>query len=117
MALLTSLFLVAFGTVRVDPTGAEALVSFHPAWWPAVRGVQIVGEVCVVLFFLLFPGGRFIPPWARWLAVAFIAFQLSRDLFAEFYSRSPALEMGSLLVFTGIVLSLVWSQVYRYRVA
>jgi hypothetical protein len=43
---------------------------------------------------------------------------LSRDLFAEFaefYSRSPALEMGSLLVFTGIVLSRVWSQVYRYR--
>ena len=65
MALLTSLFLVAFGTVTVDPTGAEALVSFHPAWWPSVRGVQIVGEVCVVLFFLLFPGGRFVPPWAR----------------------------------------------------
>ena len=115
MALLTSLFLVAFGTVTVDPTGAEAMVSFHLAWWPAVRGVQIVGEVCGMLFFLLFPGGRFVPPWARWLAVAFIAFQLSRDLFAEFYSRSPALEMVSFFVFIGIVVSLVWSQIYSYR--
>jgi hypothetical protein len=75
-----------------------------------------MGEVCVVLFFLLFPGGRFMPRWTRWLAVAFIAFQVSRDLFPELYSGSPALEMVSLWVFIGMVVSLVWSQVYRYRI-
>jgi hypothetical protein len=115
MALLTSLFLVAFGTVTVDPTGAEALVSFHPAWWPAVRGVQIVGEVCVVLFFLLFPGGRFVSPWTRWLAVAFIAFLISRDLFPETHSLSSALDGVSQWMFVGFVVCLIWSQMYRYR--
>src|SRR5918994_652562 len=118
MALLTSLFLVSFGPVSVDPTAAYTLISSQPAWWLPVLSVQIMGEVCVVLFFFLFPGGRFAPRWTRWLAVAFIAtpsFDLSRTLFAGLYSRLPALKSVSYLVFLGIVVSLVWSQVYRYR--
>ncbi len=116
MALLVSLFLVAFGTVTVDSTAADALVSSQPAWWLPVQSVQIVGEVCVVLFFLLFPGGHFVPRWTRWLAVVLIANDQDLDvLFPELYSRSPSLETVSFLVFLGGVVSLVWSQVYRYR--
>src|SRR5829696_5390480 len=92
-----------------------ALVFSQPAWWLPVQGVQIMGEVCVVLFFLLFPGGRFVPRWTRWLAVAFIAFNVSQELFPELYSGSPALEMVTQWVFMGFVVSLVWSQTYRYR--
>ena len=69
----------------------------------------------MVLFFLLFPSGRFVPRWTRWLAFVFIAFQVSHVLFPDLYSGSSALEIVSLLVFLGIVVSLVWSQVYRYR--
>jgi hypothetical protein len=116
MALLVSAFLVSFGTATVDTTAADALVSSQPAWWLPVQGVQIMGEVCVVLFFLLFPGGRFVPRWTRWLAVAFIARNLKSDLFPELYSGSPALESVSYLVFLGMVVSLAWSQVYRYRI-
>jgi hypothetical protein len=94
MALLVSAFLVSFGPVTVDTTDAEALLFSQPAWWLPVRGVEIVGNVCVVLFFLLFPSGRFAPRWTRWLAVAFSAFQVSGVLFPELYSRSPALEMA-----------------------
>jgi hypothetical protein len=115
MALLVSLFLVSFGPVAVIPTAAYTLISSQPAWWLPVLSVEIVGAVCSVLFFYLFPGGRFAPRWTRWLAVAFIAFSVSGVLFPEFYSRSPALETVSFLVFLGIVVSLVWSQVYRYR--
>src|SRR5215213_1006254 len=115
MALLVSLFLVSFGPVAVIPTAAYTLISSQPAWWLPVLSVEIVGEVCSVLFFFLFPGGRFAPRWTRWLAVAFIAFDVSGVLFPELYSRSPALETVSFLVFLGIVVSLVWSQVYRYR--
>jgi hypothetical protein len=115
MALLTSTFLVAFGTVAVDSTSADALVYSQPVWWFPVQGVQIVGEVCGALFFLLFPSGRFVPPWTRWLAVADIAFQVTRDLFSDLNYASSPLGMVSLSVFLGIVVSLVWSQIYRYR--
>jgi hypothetical protein len=115
MALLTSMFLVAFGTLTVDTTDAETLISSQPTWWLPVRVVEIVGEVCVVLFFFLFPGGRFVPRWTRWVAVAFIAYVVSDIPFPELYSGSPALESVSLGVFIGMVVSLCWSQVYRYR--
>ena len=115
MALLVSMFLVSFGLVTVDTTDAEALISSQPAWWLPVLGVDIVGDICVVLFFLLFPSGRFAPRWTRWLAAAFCAFLISRSLFSEFYTRSLALEMVSLSVFIGIVVSLVWYQTYSYR--
>ena len=78
-----------------------------------------MGNISAVLFFLLFPSGRFAPRWTRWLAVAFCAFQVNdtliENLFRELYSRLPALEMISWLVFIGIVVSLVWSQIYSYR--
>jgi hypothetical protein len=115
MALLTSLFLVAFGTVTVDTTDAYTLISSQPAWWLPVVGMEIVGEVCAVLFFLLFPGGRFVPHWTRWLAVAFIAHGVSDVPSASLYSGSPALEAVSQWVFIGTVVSLLWYQVYRYR--
>jgi hypothetical protein len=115
MALLVSMFLVSFGPVTVDTTDAEALISSQPAWRLPVQVVEIVGSVSVVLFFLLFPSGRFAPRWTRWLAVAFCAFQVTDILLPKLYSRSPALDMVSFLVFLGFVVSLVWSQTYSYR--
>jgi len=46
MALLVSVFLVSFGSVTVDTTGAEALISSQPAWWLPVRSVDVVGNAC-----------------------------------------------------------------------
>jgi hypothetical protein len=115
MALLTSLFLVTFGPVAVIPTAAHTLVSSQPAWLLPVRSVEFVGNVSPGLFFFLFPSGRFVPHWTRWLVVAFIVNDVPNVLFPELYSRSPTLESVSYLVFLGGVVSLVWLQVYRYR--
>ena len=116
MALLVSVFLVAFGTVAVDPTAANSLISSQPAWWLPVRSVEILGSVCVVLFFLLFPSGRFVPRWTRWLAVAFIAYQLTDILIPSgLYSSSPALDGVSQWMLIGFIVGVVWSQIDRYR--
>src|SRR5919112_377644 len=115
MALLVSAFLVSFGPVAVDPTSAYTLISSQPAWWLPVWSVDIVGIVSPALFFFLFPSGRFVPHWTRWLAVALIINDVPDFLFPQLYSRSPSLETVSYLVFLGGVVSLVWSQIYRYR--
>ena len=114
MALLVSVFLVSFGLVGADPTAAYTLISSQPAWWLPVRGVEIVGLVCSTLFFFLFPSGRFVPHWTRWLAVAFTVNQVPDLLFPQLYARSPSLETVSFLVFLGGLVSLVWSQIYRF---
>jgi hypothetical protein len=115
MALLVSAFLVSFGPVSVIPTVANTLIFSQPAWWLPVRGVNFVGTVCSTLFFLLFPGGRFVPRWTRWLAFVFIVNEVFRVLLTSVYPRVPALETVSYLVFLVGVAFLVWSQVYRYR--
>ena len=115
MALLVSLFLVAFGTATFNPAGVDVLISAHWAWWLPAKSVQVLGEVCAVLFFLLFPGGRFVPRWTRWIGVLFLAFQIPTGLFPYLYSRSPTLESVQGWVFVGFLVSIVWSQIYRYR--
>src|SRR5919112_2381240 len=106
MALLVSLFLVTFWTTGIDSTDVEVLASSQPAWLLPVQGAQIVGSVCSTLFFLLFPSGRFLPRWTRWLAVAFVAYFVIQTLFPALYSSSPALEGITYLVFMGIVVSI-----------
>jgi hypothetical protein len=115
MAWLVSVFLVSFGPVSVDPTAAYTLISSQPAWWLPVRSVDIVGSVSPVLFFFLFPSGRFVPHWTRWLAVALIVNDVPDVFFPELSSRWPSLETVSYLVFLGGVVSMVWSQIYRFR--
>ncbi len=114
MALLVAFFLVSFGTATFASDGVYALASNHPAWWIPGTGMQIIGEVGAVMFFLLFPGGRFAPRWTRWLAVAFLAFQVPSYFIPNVYSLlGPGYVEG--FVFMGLVLGMLGSQVYRYR--
>ena len=115
MALLVSFFLVAFGTATFATESVETLVSADPAWWLPAHGLQVLGEVFAVLFFLTFPDGRFVPRWTPLLGVAFLAFQIPGDLFPDIYSGSPSLEIAQSLTFMCFVLGMIGSQVYRYR--
>lgn len=115
MALLVACFLVSFGAATFGAEAVEALIPAHPAWLVPARGLQILGEVFTVLFFLTFPDGRFVPRWTPWLAVAFLTFQIPSDLVPDIYSGSPALERAQGLVFMCFVLGMVASQIYRYR--
>jgi hypothetical protein len=115
MALLVAFFLVSFGTATFATESVDALVSVHPAWWLPAHGLQVLGEIFAVLFFLTFPDGRFVPRWTPLLGVAFLAFQIPGDLFPDIYSGSPSLEIAQSLAFMCFVLGMIGSQVYRYR--
>nr|MDQ3376967.1 hypothetical protein [Actinomycetota bacterium] len=115
MALLVAFFLIAFGTATFASDSVDVLVSSHSAWWFPARGLQVLGEVLTVLFFLTFPDGKFVPRWTPLLGVAFLAFQIPVDLFPDIYTGSPSLETAQSLVFICFVLGMIGSQVYRYR--
>ena len=115
MALLVALFLVTFGTATFATDGVEALISSHPAWLVPGRSVQILGEIGAVMFFLLFPNGRFAPRWTLWIAVAFLVYQIPSYFFPGFYSWLFIPESAQGAVFMGLVLGMVGTQVYRYR--
>ncbi len=63
MALLASFFLVALGGSFTDIPGV--LATAHLAWWVPITllSEDVVGFPSLVIFFFLFPNGRFVPRW------------------------------------------------------
>jgi hypothetical protein len=115
MALLVSFFLLTFGTAALLTNGTDALAAEHPAWWVVAKGLQVTGEVFVVLFLLTFPDGRFVPRWTPVVAVVFLLFQIS-GILTGYDTRGPRfLETAGVFVFFGGVVTMLASQVYRYR--
>jgi len=117
MALFVSLFLVMLPT-NISP---EISLLVHVAGLNSALGVSItvlhlLAWSSVALFFALFPDGRFVPGWTRWLTVVYLAWLLpfclpSNAVFSTV--RWPPLLLFS--TFLGFVLVWTFTQFYRYR--
>ncbi len=116
MALLVSLMLVTFGTAGLSTAPTDALAETYPVLWLPSAGVQFLGQVCIVLFFCLFPSGRFVPRWILWPALAFLVLQ-APGYFLPGSSLDPMTYSEALFsaVFLAFLAGLVAAQVYRYR--
>ncbi len=106
IALLASISLVLFPVAF----NQEIVGTLPPAWTLPSEGVVFLGDVCIGLFFYLFPNGRFVPRWTRWLALGWIAYW-GLDLFVPFFANLPL----SFVLFFGLIGSQVVVQVYHYR--
>lgn len=106
MALFVSLFLMMFGTNLLSVV--PVLPVLHP-WYLAYKAIEDLGFICFLLFFFLFPDGRFVPAWTRLAALAWVAFGLVKRL----WPAPPA--WSSDLILAGMLGIGVAAQVYRYR--
>lgn len=115
MTLFTAFTLVLFGVARF-PDAPVALAALHPNWWLPVMSLRFLGSACLSFFCYLFPDGRFVPWWTRWVAIAWILPQIP-----EFFVPASALDplryppLLQALGFLAFVLSAVVAQTYRYR--
>jgi hypothetical protein len=104
MALFASFTLLVFGGAAIND-----VASAHPAFRFPADLLYYVGQVSFGVFFYLFPDGRFVPRWTRWLAIV-SAFLFVPDVFFPDSSLTTLTE-PLFFVFIG---SLVFAQVYRY---
>jgi hypothetical protein len=110
MAWVASLFLV----IGLETSVFETLAAAQPAILLITRILSFIGIACLGLFFCLFPTGRFVPKWSRWLAAAwglmffFIQFLPHSPLDVNQSGAAAGLIGGALLV------SFVLAQMYRY---
>ena len=115
MGLFVSLALLTFGTATFPATMA-ALAARHPVSEVPVTFLHFLGSATFGLFLYLFPDGRFVPRWTRWVALAWIAWQVPRYFFPDWYLDPTGWHA---LVSTGVWLialgTAVYSQVHRYR--
>lgn len=116
MALVCAVMLVTFGGVAATPlddvTGGSPMpepLGSIAVLRAVVYLLVVVGQVSFVVFFYLFPSGRFVPRWTRWCAALSVVYWLVEVFF-------PALSAGPLggLIIVFFVIAAI-AQIYRYR--
>jgi hypothetical protein len=107
MALFCAYMLVLFGGATYTSLLDVGLRTVAPAWFWLVGGLELLAQVCVPTFFLLFPSGRFVPRWTQWGVLVVFLYEVWYVFFAD--NSLPGLPFAALL------LGLVGLQVYRYR--
>ena len=117
MGLLVSLAMLTFGTATFVFT-MQALAARYPVWETPTSFLHFVGAASFGLFLYLFPDGRFVPRWTRWVALVWIAWQLPRYFFPEWYLNPSPYTWHALIntvVWLGAFGTAIYSQGYRYR--
>jgi hypothetical protein len=106
MVMFISSYLLLYGTIMAGPL--EWAEDFYPGW-PSLA-VDVVQPLFLttptIALFILFPDGRFVPPWTRWLILLSIPLTGTILYLPPFYSWA---------ILGMIVLGAVYAQIYRYR--
>ncbi|HZC04198.1 MAG TPA: hypothetical protein VE338_01015 [Ktedonobacterales bacterium] len=108
MALLVGLLLVMISSNNV--TGVIGGSARQP-WHTLALIIDIANLAMLVLVFTLFPNGRFVPRWSRWLAPAWLVVQLPLAVIPS--ATIPDWLDG--LIYLGVFGAVIGSQIYRYR--
>jgi hypothetical protein len=106
MVMFISSYLLLYGTIMAGPL--EWAEAFYPGWPSlAIDVVQpLFFTAPTIALFVLFPDGRFVPPWTRWLILLSIPLTVGVLYLPPSYSWALA---GM------IVLGAMYAQIYRYR--
>jgi len=113
MALLVALTLVLLVSGSAP---LSVLAAIHPLFKLANDALSFLGSACFFLVLFLFPDGRFVPRWTRWLMLTLLVFAVPQALFpgSPFDWETWPSWLG-LPFYFGILSSGVAAQVYRYR--
>jgi hypothetical protein len=76
LALLASLLLVAHGVQQFSGSPSTPLEYSSPAWYVPTSFLLPLDFTLYLLVFSLFPNGRFVPAWMRWLVTALIVLEV-----------------------------------------
>jgi hypothetical protein len=109
--LFVSFALMVFGLTWPD-TFDSALR--HPLWGSLAGFLIQLGLASLFAFFFVFPDGRFVPRWSRWVVLIFFAMPVLYILFPHSILVEPPMP-ASLLIFLGLWACCALAQVYRYR--
>ncbi len=111
MALLVALMLVTFGPILVTTSVWESA----SAWQVPNEWLTFLSVTLVVLVFLLFPSGQFVPHWTRWILVVFLVGQVAFFFPGAFLIPNIQFSRLVWLVSLGELATLALIQLFRYR--
>lgn len=102
---------VLFGTVSGDP--GTAFSGNHPGLNAILLPIATSVWLGLLMLLFLFPDGRFIPSWTRWIALLVLLLDVVENISGVLYgaNASPLFVLATLSLW-GIGIG---SQIYRYR--
>lgn len=114
VVLLGALALLTFGTVTF-PNAVKALALAHPAVRLPVGLIGFIGSLAFPTFCYVFPDGRFVPRWTRWMVAGWAVLSLPSDFAPR--SRLDLLTTPAVFVplYLGLIATIIGAQIYRYR--
>jgi signal transduction histidine kinase len=117
MALFVALFLVMLPTNLSPALSALSYeAGFASPLGACLTLLHLLTWSSIAFLFALFPDGRFVPGWTRWLTAAYLVWQVPLCLPSNAplsILHWPPLLVASLLL--GLVGALGFAQLYRYR--
>ncbi len=90
ITLFVAPVLLTFGLAL--PDALQSLSALGPGWGLLARSLNSVGFVSFFLLFYVFPDGRFVPAWTRWLVIPWGAQEVTW-LFPELLAVPPILDV------------------------
>lgn len=116
MALFVSFYLLGYGTIMAGPLEAFEQTLRQPVGISVILQTVLLTTPTLALFFL-FPNGRFVPRWTRYLTwlstfIPSVAFLSSPEDLLAFRTPATWVAYGGLAL---ILIAATYSQVYRYR--
>jgi hypothetical protein len=118
LVLLLSLSYITYGTGYLYTISPSLYEIWTPPWDLIARFLYFFcGVVLYVVFFYLFPDGRFAPRWTRGFVLLILAWGIYITLYFEAnpFLNSAAIPTAFGIVITaGVLLSVIVAQFYRY---
>jgi hypothetical protein len=113
MALFVALMLVTLGPI-IELVNVP--VSSPSPWQVPNACLSFLAQALLVLVFLLFPSGQFVPRWTRWTLVVYLAVQVPLTFLpvAPLLPNNPESELGWLVALSELAI-VAGVQLYRYR--
>jgi signal transduction histidine kinase len=115
MAMLASFALLTFGIAGLPNTTYALSIEYASLWWP-LSLLDFLSAASFGLFLYLFPDGRSVPGWTRWVVFAWIAWQLPTYWFPSWNSFDLDGWPGwlAITVWTAFLGTMIYTQVHRY---
>ena len=113
MALLVALFLVLFPASQSLGSPGDVGAAY-PSLHVLTTILDNIDWLMLLLFFYLFPDGRFVPRWTAWVALCYVPLGIIGSLFPNLPSNGVISFFLGLPLLAVVVAIGLFSQIYRY---
>jgi hypothetical protein len=117
MALLVALMLVLITPIATLPDEILTLLGSFPSMRVLLAVSIYLGLASFLLFWFLFPNGRFVPRWSPWFVAGYLlwfAGYCLLGIWVDFVKWEGAVWASFLLAVLSVFVTVLFVQIYRY---